>query len=233
MRKRAPQNNAPPGDYMTKAEAAEALGVTAKMVDVYDRRLLLEAHYPKGARAGKHFLREDVFALADLRAEHKGDFLRRIPQIALRAAAASRRVEKKLDDLMSFLGLNDAALSLEVTDIAAFHLQVEDAARAPVHAADVMDWAKKLLAVHEEYFELVHLHLGDDEPWKPYLELARELARKARPGSRDSIFIEYARANLRNVAYFYERTFRSPREADAKFPGERYSGRLLQRIVPL
>lgn len=220
------------GLYLTSRETAEVLKVSVEMIHVYDRRQLLEAYYPEGRRAGKRFLAEDVYVLAELRSEHKGDFLRRLPQIAMRAAVASRRVEKRLDELMYLLGMNDVALSLEKEDIVMLHIQAESILqrRTQSHKSDAMSWAKKLLAINEEYLELVKLHLGDDYPWKPYLDLAAFLS--GRTEGRTRSYVEHARANVRNVAYFYERSFRGPREAERMFPGERYSGRLLQRVLP-
>lgn len=217
--------------YVTPAEAAELLGVSVEMVHVYDRKQLLEAYYPNGRKAGKRFLAEDVYALVELRQEHKGDFLRRLPQIAMRAVVTSRRVEKRLDELMQFLGLNDVVLPLDATSIALLHFQVEKALVQPrvEDQQELLDWAKKLLAINEEYLDLVKLHLGDEYPWKPYLDLARKLSEAC--GGRQRSFLEHARANLRNVAYFYERSWRGPKEAEKLFPGERYSGRLLRRVL--
>jgi hypothetical protein len=220
------------GLYLTPQETAEVLSVSVEMVHVYDRRQLLEAYYPDGRKAGKRFLAEDVYALAELRQDQKGDFLRKLPQLAMRAVVTSRRVEKRLEELMQFLGLNDVALSLEPRDVALLHFQVERALEMPKIEGDheLLDWAKKLLAINEEYLELVKMHLGDDYPWKPYLDLARKLSERA--SGRHRSFIEHARANLRNVAYFYERSFRGPKAAERTFPGERYSGRLLRRVLP-
>lgn len=219
------------GLFLTPAEAAEVLGVSVQMVHVYDRRQLLEAHYPGGALRGKKFLAEDVYALAELRTQYKGDFLRKLPQIALRAAVTSRRVEKRLEELMSFLGLNDVVLSLEPQDVIDLHHKVEVALSQPrvEDEADVIAWSKKFLAINEEYLELVKTHVGEAFPWKPYLELARLVAGRA--NGRSQSYIAHARASLRNVAYFYERAFRGPAEANAMFPGERYSGKLLQRLM--
>lgn len=220
------------GLYLTPVETAEVLGVSVEMVHVYDRRQLLEAYYPDGRKAGKRFLAEDVYALHELRQEHKGDFLRRLPQLAMRAIVTSRRVEKRLDELMQFLGLNDTVLSLEPTNVTLLHFQVEKALTLPRAEGDaeLLDWAKKLLAINEEYLDLVKLHLGEEYPWKPYLDLARVLSEKSE--GRQRSFIEHARANLRNVAYFYERAYRGARAAEKLFPGERYSGKLLRRILP-
>lgn len=234
MRKSATQNNEAAGHYMTKAEAAEALGVSPSMVDVFDRKQLLAAHYPDGVKTGKKFLAEDVFVLAELRAEFQGDFLRRLPQIAMRAAAAARRTEKKLDEVMTFLGLNDTVLSLETEAVVTLHLRAEKMLREAGSATEteVFDWARKLVAMNEEYFELVQLHCGDPEPWRPYLDLAKALAKRASPGTKARVFLEHGRANVRNAAYFFERGARGAREANRRFPGERYAGRLIQRLLP-
>lgn len=218
--------------YLTVSETAEVLGVSASMVHVFDRRRLLESHYPDGRKAGKRFVADDVYALAELRAEHKGDFMRRLPQIALKAAVTSRRVEKRLNELLEFLGLNDVVLSVEPGDVIELHRSVEALPRRPrlEDEAEILAWAKKILAINEEYLDLIKMSTGDPYPWKPYLELGRVLSAIAK--GRTKSFIEHARANLRNVAYFYERSYRGPREAEKMFPNERYSGRLMRRLLP-
>lgn len=219
------------GLYLTPQEAAEALGVSLDMVHVYTRRGLLDPHYPNGKLGRKQLRAEDVYALAALRAEHKGDIFKRLPQIAMRAAVTSRRVEQKLDELMAFLGVNDTVLSLESRAITELHQAVEAAINNPLieNDNDIMEWAKKILAINEEYIELLKMHVKTDPPWKPYLELASILGGLAKGRSR--MYIEHARTNMRNVAYFYERSFRGATAANKMFPGERYSGRLLQRLL--
>ncbi len=218
--------------YLTPSEAAEVLGVTESMVRVYDRRQLLEGHYPEGKKVGKRYLAEDVHTLAEIRGEHNWNFARKLPSLAMKAVATSRRVERKLDEIMSFLGLNDVVLSLEKHDIINFHQEVELNLNQPMDMKDekVIVWAKRLLAINEEYLELVKSYVGTQYPWKPYLDLARTISCKA--GARPRMYIEHARSNLRNVAYFYERSFRGTAEAEKMFPGERFSGKLLARILP-
>lgn len=221
------------GPYMTVAEAAELLGVTPKMVHIYSRRQLLEAHYPSGRRAGMHFMADDVVALAELRGADS-DFMRKLPQIAMRAFVASRRVEKKLEALMYLLGLGAPALSLEKDDVIQMHLQAERAImRGTADPAAAREWARRFGAFTEEYLELVHLHVGTEEPWKVYLHLGRDLAARLKDGTEEKAFVEHARAHIRNVAYFYERGRRGARAANKMFPNERYSGRLLQRLYPI
>lgn len=235
MRKSATQNNHPSGPYMTKAESAEVLGVSISMVEVFDRRQLLEPHYPEGPKAGKRFLAEDVYALAEIRKQYGNDFTRRLPHIAMKAVVASRRVEKKLDELMNYLGLTSTVIGSEKEDVVTLHLCVEAAVEADHLESDagIVEWAKKLLAVTEDYFAMVKDICGDEEPWKPYLELAKKLAGQAGPSSRARMYIDHARASVRNAAYFYERAFRGARAANKMFPGERYSARLLQRLMPM
>lgn len=227
--------------YMTPREAAKVLGVSASMVDVMDRRELLDAYYPEGPRAGKRFLSEDIFALAELRSTYGSDLAKRTLQIAIKAAVASRRVERKLDDIMTFLGVNDVALSTEKDDVMAFHMKVieelartdEDLAEKPRHDEEIMGWAKKLLALSEDYFALVRLHLLEETPWELYLELAHRLVARTKKGTKTYAFMEHARAAVRNAAYFYDRGTVGPKEAKKTFPGEHFSKRLIQRVHPV
>lgn len=226
--------------YMTKPEAARTLGVTASMVEVYANKGLLDPHYPNGKRAGQHYLAEDVYALSELRTQHQGDFFRKLPQIAMRAVVTSRRVERKLDELMSFLGMNDVSLGTERDDVLAFHMKVlelmartdEDLDEKQLPDDVVFWWAQRILALNEEYFELVRMHLLEEKPWELYLGAAQQLVARAKKGTKAHAFMEHARANVRNAAYFYERGAVGPKEAKKAFPGEHYSKRLVERLMP-
>lgn len=218
--------------YLNLNEAAKVLNTSVSMVHVFDRRGILTAHYPDSRRAGKHFLREDVYALAELR---KLGIDKNSDQMVMRALVASRRAEKKVDDLMFYLGFNEEALGTEKTEVVAFFIRAEESLKEPkIHGPeDVRRWARKIQAITEEYLELVHAYTGEPEPWKVFLDLARQLASISEPGSPERVFMDHARANLRNVAYFYLRTYKGPRQADKAFPNERYSGKLISRMYPL
>lgn len=221
------------GPYLSINETAEILGVTISQVHVLHRRDLLEAHYPDGRKAGKRFLRDDVYTLLELR-QQKTDFTRKLPQLVMKAVVASRRAEKRMDELMFYFGFNQEALGREKEEVVAFFLRVESALKEPriEGSQEFRHWSQKMLAVTEEYLELVHLYTGEPEPWKVFLDFARVLADMAVPGSAERMYIDHARANLRNVAYFYVRSFKGEQSADRKFPNERYAGRLVQRLIP-
>ena len=160
--------------------------------------------------------------------------MQKLPQLAMRAIVSTKRTERRLDELMEYLGLVGETLSTGKDDVVALCLQSEATLREPPVKDDamVMHWAKKLLAVTEEYLELVCLYKGDEEPWKLFMQLGVEMTKRAE-SERAKAYIEHARRNLRHVAYFYERGAKGIKAANARFPDERYSGKLLQRLLPM
>lgn len=222
--------------YVTPLEASELLGVTVAQVHTLNRNGLLEAHYPEGRRpkglAGKKFLREDVLTLAELREQSKGALLLKLPQLALRAIVSSKRVERRLDEITRYLGLNDRVLGTEKDDVLGLFLRAENFLRNPKVRSEeeALDWAKNLLAMTEEYLELTEAHSGQPEPWRVFLELAKTLSQECSPGTAARMYLDHARSNLRRVSYFHLRSAKGSKEADRVFPGEGYSDRLLRTL---
>ncbi|HEU4534222.1 MAG TPA: hypothetical protein VFS00_08890, partial [Polyangiaceae bacterium] len=112
------------GGWLTTAEAARLIGVNSAQIHHMTRGRLLDAHYPEGRRAGKRFLEEDVLALRDLRRE--GGSRARLERLALRAVLASRRAERRVEEMTHYLGLDAPGLPLEPEAIAALHHRIDE-----------------------------------------------------------------------------------------------------------
>lgn len=223
------------GTYITVEEAAAIHGVHVSQVHAWSRGGMLEAYYPKGRRAGKRFRRQDVLDLLELREQEWAGLRKKLPQLALEAIVTSRRVEKRLNELVYYLGLSEEQLAVGKDEVVMLFVQVQSFLDIPIvenHEAAIR-WARVLLGITEDYLGLVSLYLEEPEPWAIYMELGRVLASKCSPNTSARMFIEHARKNLRNVAYFYLRGSKGARVAGHLFPGESYSGRLLQTLFPL
>jgi len=220
--------------YISAEAAAQIHNVHVSRVHAWSRNGLLEAHYPNGRPGGKHFRRTDVLDLLELTENERSGLRRKLPQVALQALLASRRVEKRLNELVQYLGLTQEVLSSEKNDVVLLFVQIQYFLEPPVDRSPevALQWARRLLGVTEEYLELVAQHLGEPEPWKLYVELARVLAEIHGPSSNARMFIEHARRNLRNAAYFYVRRAKGTHAAARIFPGESYSGKLVQTLFP-
>jgi hypothetical protein len=218
------------GPYVTVAEAARLLGIGSDQVHHLDRGRLLEGHYPEGRKAGKRFLEEDVHALVELRRETAGGLTPKLPRLAMRAVLVSRRAERKVDRLLHYLGLDADPLPSDREGALAIHHRVDAWLRkgGSSDPSTLHELARTLLAITEEYLELVGQATGDPECWRIYFELGAMLAQKVDPNDPLRAYVEHARRNARNVAYLRLREMKGARVADRQMPGERYSDQLLR-----
>lgn len=224
--------------YLSPSEAAEILGVNVSQVHVLNRNGYLEAHYPEGRRnnlTSKRFIQQDVLELREMREQLKDARGKKLHQIAAQALLTSRRVERRLEELVRYLGLSEHVLSAEKEDIVGFFETAWDFFREPTicTSEEVSEWAKKLLGITEEYLALVAQHTKEEEPWAIFMHVAQLLTDMASPGTEARTYVDHARRNLRNVAYFYVRRVRGARIADQQFPGEKYSDRLVRALIPV
>lgn len=224
--------------YITPKEASKILGVSSYQVQAWSTSGLLEPHYPDGPRphrlSGKRFLRTDVLSLYEAREQLRGARTQGYPKLALKAFVASRRVEKKLDELMRYLGLTTKALELDKEHILAFVLAADRVSAHPetVPEDEICEWAQKLLAVTEEYLELAKQATGNEDVWEVFLAAGRALATVCSPGTTARMFVDHARAHLRNTSYLYLRGVVGARAANKVFPGEGYTSSLVRTIYP-
>ena len=222
--------------YITPGEAAQILAVTLGQVNAWSRSGLLEPRYPEGRRpqklGGKRFLREDVFALRELREQTKGGM--KLPQLAMRAFVTSRKLEQRLEELMSYLGLTSVSLGLEDTQVRAFHAAVEDFIEHPdgLDQPELVEWARRLMAITDAYLALDAQVVGDKEGWSMFIAAGHELSKQCSPTTTARMYVDHACRSLRHAVYLHLRSTRGAREADRMFPKEGYVLDLVRTFYP-
>ncbi len=216
--------------YLTAGEAAKVLGVSAVQLHRLCRDQLLEGSYPEGRRAGKRFRAEEVLVLKELRRDARTGGAMKLLHLAMRAIVTSRRAERMVQEMAFYLGLDAPALPTDPASVAATHARVEGwlYARDPNDRAEIRALTRILLAIGPEHLGLIARHAKAREPGRTYAELGAALAEAVEPGDDFRTHIEHARRSLRNAAYLYLRGAVGERRADAAFPGERYTDRLLR-----
>jgi len=213
-------------DLLTVQQVARMLGVTTDMVQKLVRQGLLKPQYQGSITAPRLYREADVAALVEAR-EAKLD-LTTVAAMARQAHTASRSLERVVKQLLELLGADVPLLSLEKEDVLSLCAKVDDALEEEFlpEAREVLSWAKVFYAIGEEYFGLVESHLGEKEPWKRFLDLGQKLVREA-PRKSFVIdkeleatygYLEVARRNLRNAAFFYVANKHGQRLASGLFP---------------
>jgi Helix-turn-helix domain len=220
---------------LTSEQAAEVLDMTIRNVHRLCRANVLVASFPegKGLNSPRFFKEADVMAYLEIR-DKKLD-ISSLATIARQAYVTSRAVERNLERVMYYLGLDQPVLSYKRQDVMRLYIQVEDAldfTQRDVKPEKVMEWARIFYAIGEEYLWLIEELLEDPEPWSKLLALASKLY-DAAPRERfkedptlTSVYgyLNAGRRNLRNVAYFYIRNnhgFQAARKAFPATTGDR------------
>lgn len=215
---------------LTAAEAAAQLHITTTRLHALSRQRIIDPHY----HGAQHlFHPDDVQALAELLEAENALAPQHLSQMALRAAVSAKVTAARLEELMDYLGLTVEPLGLLPEDVIGLFYESQDLLQTGVLPSEeeTMRWARRLVAITEEYLELVHAYTGEPDPWRPYMDLGKLLSGGAwSPKTR--AYLTHARTNLRHVAYFYERGQHGARVAGRRFPDEHYSGKLLQRVHP-
>lgn len=220
---------------VTMEEAAKILGVTVAHAHVYGQKGLLEPHYPDGnRRMQKRYLREDVYSLKELKEQTKGAPNRDLYQLAVRSFILSRRTARQLEEIQHYLGLSSAALETDDEHIRAFLHAAEHRCRARLDRApeEITDWARKLLAINEEYLDRTMKVTEKQDAWQIFMNVAKRLTEECSPGTLARMYADHARNHLRNVAYFHLRATKGLHAANRTFPKEGYSLRLIQTLYP-
>lgn len=162
-----------PDQILPVAEAARVLGVSVRQVNNMKQQGLLST-------AADGFYANEVYALKEIRRRKLS--LTDVAMMAQRADISARRTERVMRQLLDTFDFGRSLISLEKDDVLAFHTRVEDELLllgGLNNVKEVADWACKFNAIGEEYFEVVALYTGSDEPWRPYAELAAKLLKEA------------------------------------------------------
>lgn len=211
-------------DRVSANDTAKILGVSVRHVHHLVRRGLLRPYYPRGRglNAAMRFSKAEISALVEARESNKFD-ARRIAFTSAQALAASKQLERRVSLLEQALGQRIPGLPLDEESVIALYVRAVDEAQAPkATVATVMFWAETLLAAGEEFLDVLEAYTGDEECWKPFMDVAHALL----VDSADATNIELKAAhgyltvglrNIRNAAFQYNRTRFGNRTATSMF----------------
>jgi hypothetical protein len=215
--------------YITAVQASAILHVALSTIYGLVRKGQLQRHSPPGLAKGRYFKEEDVLCLKEARDVRGRKRRIGIENVAMQAVVASKRVERKLEQLLCYLGISSESLRLEEEDIRGLRLKIKSILKQGViQAGMVIPWAGKMLAITEDYLELVELYEKESKPWVLYQKFCDFLLGFSPAQTKARKYIEHAQRNLRNASYFYVRGREGARKANLLFPGENVTGRLLQ-----
>jgi DNA-binding transcriptional MerR regulator len=212
-------------ELMTTGDAARALSVTAKTVRDWVKKGILLPVKPCNRRSAPLFKEEDVEVLRDLRRRRLG--MPEVATMALQAHISSRETERAVRRLLDILGANVPVLLLDAEGLRSLKGQAKRALAVPWEptAAEVLDWSRTFYALGEEHFLLLELTTKEEEPWRVFTELAKQLGLKvAKLAITDKEmdlaygYLNMARRSLRDTAYLYVRSQHGRDRAAKAFP---------------
>jgi len=212
------------GELVTQTEAAKLLGVPPKAVLRLIERGILEPVAQRGTK--RWFDLRDVSAASDA-LEQKLSFAG-ILETSVRAHTAATRVERKINALMEFFGMETLQPQPTKPQVEAHFAQGDRLALGSesLSPADMMRWAKIIMRIDSSYLTLVGHYLKKKEPWVVFL-LGTDRALRAVPIEQmqddpDTVMavsmLSYARKCLVGEAYIYCRFTLGRQKADIKFP---------------
>lgn len=208
-------------ELLTSKEAAEHLGVSSRII----RRLVSEGVLePLNIQGKRHFYLTDVNEAAHVLS--RGINVVTANQNALRALAATQRLERRMNDLAFIFGAKfDFVPLTEGRVLEAWHK-----AHASLHlpfdalmATEVMEWARFFYEVDTGFLFLAVHVLENPAPWEPFIELAniiRNGAPSYPPPDVRAAYNYFAAAArfMENCAYMCCRQLQGEREANRTFP---------------
>lgn len=231
-----------PADTIPFKTAAKMLGVTPGTIYRMVQQGALTAVPRAGGRIREqHFRTHDVAALAEARSKPR----KPAALLAEQAIALSKSNARRLDELCRVLGLDVAVLETSEEAIVALYLKAEEMQlgermRVRENPKEILEWARAIYAIDENYLSLVHHFTAIEEPWDVFLRLAQRLCEEA-PHERFALhkelehaygYLEAARRSIRHVAFFYNRQ-KTTRIKDARFDEkEDYAEPIIRLLFP-
>ena len=227
-----------PPTLLSSQETAKILGTSSQTLKSLVRQGLLKPHWKGNKRC---FEQDDILAFMKV-FQNKTDWSS-IAALAMRAYVKAEANERKLAEISDLLGLG--LFSLEVDDESVQSLYNNTHNRlelgAPTSSAEAMLLAKRCLALTEEYLKIVERVTGDDEPWRPFLQLTQHVCenapRKYFPHDIELAtaygYLEAARRHVRPLAYFYVRGTHGRRVANETFGMQQdYATPIVRTLFP-
>lgn len=210
---------------VSKADAAQLLGVSLSTLTVFTKKGILSPAI-EGERSSPktRYLLSDISSV--LEALNKKWNLVSIGHTALRAYVTAKRAERKVNELLTMMGLHERELPTDEESVQALYIQAQDDLKKTAFSAEeVLFWSRVFLKIGEEYFSLVETYTGSTEPWRYFLLLGQHLATQKGGVSPADIerqaayrYLTYARQNMRSAAYFSIR--------------EKYGHRKAAQVIP-
>jgi len=227
-----------PPEKLTRNGAAKILKVAVRTLGSYVEQGLL---IPVREGRKVFFRRSEVVALLEVLRE--GRDLPAVTTMAMRAFIRAEICEKKLNDLLSFLGFTSIPLETSARGVLELYERAKgfhDLDAGLSDAGQVFHFAKELLAMTEEYLRLVAHHTGDGEPYAVYLKACAKIAELA-PAPRLLYdhelaaaygYVASARRHVRSLAYFYVRSEYGRDVADKSFIGDNAFDPVITTLFP-
>jgi DNA-binding transcriptional MerR regulator len=160
---------------MTRGEASAFLGITPSTLRYWKQKGAIRPRY-KEAR-GRRCEYYDPVELAAFKEAHEHAANPRELQLLLaQTYAVSQTTKRRVDALEALLGVTSHPLSTKPQDIQDLWEEACRDCRRVINGKEkVSYWADKLFGVTDVYLELVAKTVRVKEPWKPFLELSRQL----------------------------------------------------------
>jgi excisionase family DNA binding protein len=228
-------------DTLTISQAARLLGVSARSVrSLCKEGRIQPEHTPGKVRGSIRFRKADLLALVETNWK-KLDFPK-VAKMSAQALAEIKTLRKRVDQLSALLGVDQEELSLEEDDLATLYATAQDTVANDISHSHqkVMWWARRMYSMTEEYLHLMEKAVEDPEPWRPFLTLVQTLCvnspREEFPGDKKLeaayAYLNVARKHLRQVSYFYVRTFNGEHLAARMFPKKEFDEEIVTLLMP-
>jgi len=159
-----------------------------------------------------HLRADELAAVQEFR--YQNLTLAEVSTMAKTSAARVMTLERQLDRLMEFLGVDIPVLSTNYEDVVMQYAEVElllDTEMLPLSDVQfIIHWSRRFYAMGQEQFELISDYTADPEPWAKILKLATRMFME-RPKHQDPELeqayrhLQVGRRFMRQAAYFYVR----------------------------
>jgi DNA-binding transcriptional MerR regulator len=217
-----------PEGYLNRKETAERLNISLRHLNTLVRRGLLQPQ--RVLNATKMFFHQSEIEHLTLARSEKELDLRGVKTLALQALSSVRVLERRIAELYNVMGLSAEPLERDTAAIRTLALQLEngvvdDQLRDPPW---VKSWASTFFSMDVLYFQLVRDALGDDEPWKRYIDFANRLKAAGYKQVHEAIkysdilahaykYLHAASRHLTHEGFIYCRQLHGRRIADQVF----------------
>lgn len=217
--------------------AGVVLGLTTDMVYRLARRGDLSPRYPrgKGLNVPMHFHPEEVSACVAER-EQKDFDIKKLSSRVAQTSALTRSLERRVELLETMLSRRAWPLPSDEEAVIALYTRAQDEQQDPAKAiSDIMEWARVLVAMGEEYLDLTEAFTGDTECWKAFSHMVDIMLINA-PVKRFNFdreleaaygYLDVGRRNFRAAAFFFIRNRYGSQVANQQLDAEECHAEIL------